>query len=377
MRRLLLLVGAIVFVDTMFFAALTPLLPSYKEDLGLSKSEAGVLASSYAAGALFGALPGGIAAARIGVKPVVLFGLAGMGATTLAFGLADSFWLLLAARFLQGLSSAFSWTASFSWLAAGAPPHRRGELLGAAVGAAIFGALFGPVLGGVASETGSAPAFGSVAVFAVALGIWAWRTPAFAPGEPQSARVVLRALLHPGVAGAVWFVALPALLFGVLGVLAPLRLDELGWGSLAIGAVFLTAAAIEGIASPVLGRVSDRRGPITPLRAGLLASALVAAVLPWLGAAWLLAAVVVAAALAFGTFWAPAMALLANSAEAVGLEYAYAFALMNTAWAPGAFAGAAIGGAVADFTADAVPYLALSAACLLTLAVVSRTPRPA
>jgi len=103
----------------------------------------------------------------------------------------------------------------------------------------------------------------------------------------------------------------------------------------------------------------------------------VAAVLPWLGAAWLLAAVVVVAALAFGTFWAPAMALLANSAEAVGLEYAYAFALMNTAWAPGAFAGAAIGGAVADFTADAVPYLALSAACLLTLAVVSRTPRSA
>src|SRR5947207_1994442 len=34
MRRLLLLVGAIVFVDTMFFAALTPLLPHYADDLG-------------------------------------------------------------------------------------------------------------------------------------------------------------------------------------------------------------------------------------------------------------------------------------------------------------------------------------------------------
>ncbi len=40
MRRLLLLVGAIVFVDTMFFAALTPLLPEYADDLGLSKAGA-------------------------------------------------------------------------------------------------------------------------------------------------------------------------------------------------------------------------------------------------------------------------------------------------------------------------------------------------
>jgi MFS family permease len=371
-RGLLLLVGAIVFVDTMFFAALTPLLPDYKDELGLSKTEAGILASSYAAGALFGALPGGIAAARLGVKPAVLVGLAGMGVTTFAFGIADSFWLLLTARFLQGLASAFSWTASFSWLAAAAPPERRGELLGAAVGAAIFGALFGPVLGGIAAETAPEFAFGSVAVLAVALGIWAWRTPAFSPGQPQPLRMLVEALGHPGVVRAVWFVALPALLFGVLGVLAPLRLDELGLGALAIGAVFLTAAGLEALASPVLGRVSDRRGRMAPLRAGLLASAIVAAVLPWLGIGWLLAAFVVAAGLAFGTFWAPAMALLADSAEAVGLEYAYGFALVNIAWAPGAFSGAALGGTIADATADAVPYLTLATACLLTLVIVSR-----
>src|SRR5918992_2913022 len=328
----------------MFFAALTPLLPDYKDDLDLSKTEAGVLASSYAAGALFGALPGGIAAARLGVKPVVLAGLAGMGVTTLTFGIADTFWLLLLARFLQGLSSAFSWTASFSWLAAGAPPGRRGELLGGAVRGALFGALFGPVLGGIAAETSPELAFGSVAVLAIILGVWGWRTPAYSPGEPQPLRMLVDALRHSGVVRAAWFVALPALLFGVLGVLAPLRLDEPGWGSLAIGAVFLIAAGLESVASPVLGRVSDRRGRMAPLRAGLLASALVAATLPWLDTAWLLAPFVVVAGLAFGTFWAPAMALLADSAEAVGLEYAYGFALVNIAWAPGALRGAAGGG---------------------------------
>ena len=50
MRRLALLVGAIVLVDTMFYAAITPLLPELADELGLGKNGAGVLAGSYAAG---------------------------------------------------------------------------------------------------------------------------------------------------------------------------------------------------------------------------------------------------------------------------------------------------------------------------------------
>ena len=59
MRRLLFLVGGIVFVDTMFFAALTPLLPDYADEYGLSKAGAGLLAGAYPLGALVGGIPGG------------------------------------------------------------------------------------------------------------------------------------------------------------------------------------------------------------------------------------------------------------------------------------------------------------------------------
>jgi hypothetical protein len=54
-----LLVGAIVLVDTMFYAAITPLLPDLADELDLGKNGAGVLAGAYAAGTLIGALPGG------------------------------------------------------------------------------------------------------------------------------------------------------------------------------------------------------------------------------------------------------------------------------------------------------------------------------
>ena len=71
-RRLFLLVCAVVFVDTAFYAAIAPLLPSYAADLGLSKTAAGVLTASYAAGTLMGSLPAGWLASRFGVKPTLL-----------------------------------------------------------------------------------------------------------------------------------------------------------------------------------------------------------------------------------------------------------------------------------------------------------------
>ena len=314
MRRLLLLVGAIVFVDTMFFAALTPLLPQYAEELGLSKAGAGLLAASYALGALVGGIPGGISAARFGVRPTVLVGLAGMAVTTVMFGFADSIWLLDTARFLQGVASSFSWTASLAWLVAAAPPERRGETIGAAMGAAIVGALFGPVLGGIASVVGTGPAFASVAVLASGLAVAAWRTPAFTPEHPQPFSRLVGALRDRGVVGSIWFVLVPALLFGALNVLGPLRLDVLGVSALAIGATWLVAAGLEAALSPLIGRFSDRRGRLAPLRVGLIGSAAATAVLPWIDHGWLLAVAIVFAACAFGTFWTPSMSMLADRA---------------------------------------------------------------
>ena len=49
MRRVFLLVAAVLLVDTAFYAAIVPLLPHYTDELGLSQTGAGVLTASYAA----------------------------------------------------------------------------------------------------------------------------------------------------------------------------------------------------------------------------------------------------------------------------------------------------------------------------------------
>ena len=92
MRRLLLLVSAVVFVDTIFFAALTLLLPAFSEEFDLSNTEAGILTAAYAAGGIAAALPAGLFASRVGVKPAVVLGLAIMIVTSVVFGFAPSAW---------------------------------------------------------------------------------------------------------------------------------------------------------------------------------------------------------------------------------------------------------------------------------------------
>jgi MFS family permease len=374
-RKLLLLVGGIVFVDTMFFAALTPLLPDYVDEFNLSKAGAGVLSGAYPAGALLGGVPSGIAAARIGARPTAVAGLIMIAVTTFVFATADSLVLLDLSRFAQGFGSALAWTAGLTWLVSETPPARRGQTIGSAMAAAIVGALFGPVLGGAASVVGQAIAFGAAGLVAVALAAWALTTHAPPPTERQPFRVLLVALRGRRIMLGIWLVALPALLFGTLSVLAPLRLEVLGFGAVAIGALWLGTAALEAFINPLVGRISDRVGRFRPMRISVLAAAVVSVLLPWPGSAFALAALVVAAGVSFGSFWTPAMSLLADEAENRGLEYAYAFAVINLAWAPGQTLGSSGAGALAHITSDAVPYLLLAATCLLTFALLWRSTR--
>jgi MFS family permease len=374
MRRLFWLVAAVVLVDTMFFAAVAPLLPHYTDELDLSKTAAGILTAAYPAGTFVGALPAGWLAIRWGVKATLLLGLSLLGLASLGFAFANHIVLLDSARFIQGVGGACMWSAGMAWLVSASPPDRRGEMIGAALSAAIVGVLLGPVLGGAASVLSPEVVFSSVAVVAVVLAAWAWSMPTPEPDESPGRPgipAMLRALRRPAVIVGFWLFTIPALFSGVIEVLVPLHMNDLGASGTTIGAVFLFAAAVEAVLSPIAGRFSDRAGRIAPIRVGLIGAMVGAILLPLPHTVVLVALAVAFMVAALATFWAPGMALLSDAAEDAGLDLVLAFALSNLAWALGHVFGAGVGGAVADATTDAVPYAVLAVACALTLTGLS------
>ena len=370
MRRLVAVISAIVFLDAMLFGALIPLVPAYVDDFDLSKLQAGLLVGAFGAGAVLGGIPGGIVAGRVGPKNAVISGLLLLAFATFGLALADSPATIGIARFLQGLSSALTWAGALSWVAVSTPRALRGQLLGTVFGIAVLGAILGPMVGAVAKLVGLRAGFAGIGVIALLLTVAAVLQPR-PGGRGRRARRRASCVRRSAFVAGLWLNALPALFFGVLDVLAPLALDAGGYGAVAIGAVFLAAGLIETALNPLLGRLSDRRGRLLPIRWALSASIVVGILLAFADEPAAIALLAIAGALSFGGFYTPGIALVSDRAERAALAQGLAFGVMNTAWAAGALVGPTVGGGLADVLGDAAPYLLCSFLCAATLAMIT------
>jgi MFS family permease len=376
-RRLLFLASAIVFFDVAFYAAIAPLLPDYVDEFGLSNAEAGILAAAYAAGTLLASLPGGLIATRAGPRRTVIVGLLLLGVSSVVFGFGEAILLLDAARFAQGVAGALIWAGALTWLITTAPPEQRGSVIGSALGTAIAGALLGPVIGGVAAEIGTEAVFGGVLGVAVLLAAFAARLPEAGPPEQQPLREVAQIILSRPILVATTFVAVPSLMFGVVEVLVPLRIDDLGGGHAAIAGGFIAAAALESVLAPIAGRYSDRVGRRVPFVSGI---AICALGMIGIAAAQALGPVLAAlflGSLGAGICFSPALTTLSETADSSRLHQGYAAGLSNMAWAAGQTVGALAGGAVSSAAGYALPSLAVAVLLLATAAYAYRSLEPA
>jgi MFS transporter, DHA1 family, solute carrier family 18 (vesicular amine transporter), member 1/2 len=380
-RRLIALVSLLVAVDLMLWSAIVPLIPHYRSELGLTKIESGWLVAAFSLAVVVVAIPVGHLADRIGARRVVAVGGVAMAAATLGLGFAGSFWLLVAARAVQGVGDAAVWGAGVAWVAARAPADRRGEAVSFSNAAAVAGVITGPFIGGIATSTfGIRPTFSAVAAVSLALALWAL-AETDVQAEPER-RVSVRAAITAAfseslILASVVMILAVSVIGGALQVLVPLHLSTEGVARSGIGAAYSVGAMFGAVAIIVSGRAGDRFGRI-PLAAGACA---VLAVLSGLLALPLGAGFVVAVVIAVGPvqsiLYAVGYPLSADGADRARLGHGIAIGIVNLTWGVGAVVGPVAGPGAAQVLGDRASYILLAMLAAVAAAAIAAPARRA
>jgi len=274
---------AFAFVNGVAESSLVPLLPSVRDDLGLSPVQVGLLLTTTTLAMLVAAMPIGYATNRFGTRGPLLVAAALMPVALVGQALAGSLALLLAARLLFGFSFGILWVIGPARAASGG---RGAGGTGPLIAASGVGWLVGPVLAGVlADTTGWRTASVVLAVVTLPLipFVARYASPRTSGERLESPRLrsAVGLLRHNrAIAGAALVSALLGVVGGVSGLLVPLALAANGLSAGAIGLAFGISAAVWIAAAAIVGRL---RASAVHLHAVGLAVAVMAA-------AWLLPA---------------------------------------------------------------------------------------
>jgi EmrB/QacA subfamily drug resistance transporter len=252
---LLVLCGAI-FLDAMDVSMVGVALPSIREDLDLSTSTLQWIVSAYVLGYGGFLLLGGRAADLFGRRRVFLVALGVFVVASALGGLVDDGSLLIATRFIKGVSAGFTAPAGLSIITtsfAEGPARNKAVSIYTATGAAGFS--LGLVFGGLLTEIGWRWVFFLPVPVALATLLAGIR---LVPVDPRPARVGRSFDL----AGAVTLTAAMLLL-----VFTVVEAPQAGWGSGRTLASFAATAAILAAFVTI-----ERRRAVPLVRLGILRS---------------------------------------------------------------------------------------------------------
>lgn len=147
-KRALVVASIALFVDNLVIGLAVPVLPLLPSVVEAGPAMTGILFGSYAIALIIAALLSGRLVDRVGPKIPLLIGMVGLAAATLIFAMGEPFWLLLVARFAQGVAGGMSWVAGLALIAATTSFDRRGMAMGIAISTITLGVLIGPPLAG-------------------------------------------------------------------------------------------------------------------------------------------------------------------------------------------------------------------------------------
>ncbi len=357
------------FTDLVAYSVAVPILPDYATRFNASPTTIGLLFASFGVTLLVLSIPMGALSDRLGRKGPMIFGLALLAASTLAFAYATSLPILFVARLLQGAADGMTWIVGFALIADLYGPAERGRAMGLAMAGSSLGIIIGPVLGGWLYEIGgirlpflfvAALAIADLIVFALV----APRTRGSGTSVPMR-----QVLTHRPIAICGLVVIAGGGTIAMLEPVIPLVFrTRLGLGPGAIGTLFGIAAVASTAMHPIYGRLSDRYGGRRLMMIGLVGSALL---LPLVS----LATDFRSAALAMVPMWmvfsmivTPSLAYMGEAASAAGFEsFGVVYGVYNMAWAVGLMVAPALGG----FLLERIGFEALTVSWGLFLLIIS------
>ncbi len=168
-RSIVVLVGAVQFVNILDFMMVMPMGPDFAAALGISTSRLGLIGGSYTAAAAVSGLVGGLFLDRLDRRKALAYAMFGLVIGTVAGGFAVGLGSLLAARVLAGFFGGPATSISYSIIADAIPPARRGKAMGAVMGAFSVASVLGVPAGLELARRGGwrAPFFAVAALGAV------------------------------------------------------------------------------------------------------------------------------------------------------------------------------------------------------------------
>jgi MFS family permease len=382
---LLIFAWAANFVIRIGFSAL---LPSIIDELQLSYTRAGLLASAFFYAYVIMQIPSGLLGDRFGRRRILVLGLLGGALAAGLTGLAGSFATLFAARALTGAFQGSLFSNDRAIIATVTPPDRIGLGQGVSFSGPGLGLTFGLVIGGLLVEV--LPWRTVMMLFGLGPVMAALLIARYVPAPvPSAARVPvgqrLQRLFSNGplwVLGLISFCAIANQF--ILATWAPLFFNEVGVADLGRAGSY---AALQGIAASlgmvVSGWAHDclvKRGygSKTVIVAGLTGVALsMLAMAAVIGQRSIpgLAVVLFLAAFFCWSIWGAVYALLARMVREA--ELGTAFGLSNSISFVGAIVGPTTTGWVRDlsgsFSASCV-FAAVLALAGVVLVVALRVP---
>lgn len=145
-----------LFTDMLVYGIVIPILPSILRSIGIPAEHettySTILFSAYALGLFLATPVFGILSDKTGNRMTpMLLGLAGLALTTILFAISSHFYILLLARFLQGIAGAASWVVGMALIADTFPINQLGSSLGFVMSFNTVGFICGPIISGYAA----------------------------------------------------------------------------------------------------------------------------------------------------------------------------------------------------------------------------------